>query len=82
VVVKIKDGARNGGWVRTSDQVRELGARLDPDLRDFIDRAIVPILVKEYLAITEADNELARECCDAAHFVSNTAARELRVVRP
>ena len=68
--------------MKTSDQVRKLGARLDPALRDFIDRAIVPILVKEYLAITEAENELARECSDAAHFVSNTAARELRAVRP
>ena len=27
-----------------------LGARLDPDLRDFIDRAIVPALVREYIA--------------------------------
>lgn len=31
-------------------EVERLGARLDPDLRDFIDRAIVPALVREYIA--------------------------------
>ena len=27
-----------------------LGARIDPDLRDFIDRVIIPVLVRDYIA--------------------------------
>jgi hypothetical protein len=40
---------------------QKVDARLDPDLRDFIDRAIVPILVKKYLAGIAAENDLADE---------------------
>ena len=32
---------------------------LTPELKQFIDCAIVPILVKEYLAVTADENELA-----------------------
>jgi hypothetical protein len=55
---------------------------LTPELKEFIDRAIVPILVKEYLAVTNLENGLAEKDADAAHFVSSTAARKLRAVRP
>ena len=47
---------------------------LTPELRDFIDRAIVPILVKEYLAAMEIEKELAVKPRRAAHSQRNTAA--------
>ena len=47
---------------------------IDPDLKAFIDRVIVPILVKEYLDMAEAKNVLAVEDSNAANFVSCTAA--------
>jgi hypothetical protein len=34
---------------------------LTPELQEFIDRAIVPALVKQYLAETESKNELAKQ---------------------
>jgi len=40
---------------------------LTPELKDFIDRAIVPILVKEYLAAMEIEKELAVKPRRAAH---------------
>lgn len=52
---------------------------LTPELKDFIDRVVVPILVKEYLAVTDFENELAKSDSDAANSVSRTAAPELRV---
>jgi hypothetical protein len=41
---------------------RNAGARLDPQLKDLIDRVIVPILVKEYLAVNEIDLAESPEC--------------------
>jgi hypothetical protein len=56
---------------------------LTPELKDFIDRAIVPILVKEYLAATGLENELAARPPRAAHSHRNTAAPTVRgKVRP
>jgi hypothetical protein len=63
-------------------QCRRRQSPLNPELKEFIDRAIVPILVKEYLAVTNLENGLAEKDADAAHFVSSTAARKLRAVRP
>ena len=40
---------------------------IDPDLKGFIDRVIVPILVKEYLELAESE-------ADGANSVSSTAA--------
>ena len=55
-----------------------LGASdLTPELKDFIDRAIVPALVARYLD----EIELAKKDADAAHSDSNTAA-PVRTVRP
>jgi hypothetical protein len=51
---------------------------LTPELKDFIDRAIVPALMNQYLA----EAELAKRDFNAAHSVSNTATPELRTVRP
>jgi len=62
-------------------QARE-NSPLTPELKEFIDRAIVPVLVKQYLAVTEGEDNLADDAPDAAHFVSSTAARELRAVKP
>lgn len=55
---------------------------LTPELKAFIDAAIVPVLIKEYLAVSGIENELAKNDSDAAHFDSRTAARELRAVKP
>jgi hypothetical protein len=51
---------------------------LTPELKDFIDHAIVPALVKQYLS----EIDLANSDSDAAHSVRNTAAPELRTMRP
>lgn len=51
---------------------------LTPELKEFIERAIVPALVKEYLA----EIELANSDSDAAHSQRNTAAPKLRTMRP
>jgi len=55
---------------------------LTPPLRDFIDRAILPILVKEYLAVSEVENDLADDAPGAAHSVSRTSAPRPRKVKP
>jgi hypothetical protein len=47
---------------------------IDPDLKGFIDRVIVPILVKEYLEMSEVESVLAKEDSGEANFVSSTAA--------
>ena len=56
---------------------------LTPELKDFIDRVIVPILVKEYLAVSDPENQLAKHDSDAAHFAKARGPhRSLRTVRP
>lgn len=55
---------------------------LTPALKDFIDRAIVPALVKQCLALADRENDLAERDSDRAHSVSSTAAPGLREVRP
>ena len=55
---------------------------LTPELREFIDHAIVPVLLKQYLALAVPQNKLAEEDSDTAHSVSSTAAPGLREVRP
>jgi hypothetical protein len=47
---------------------------LTPALKDFIDRAIVPVLVKRYLALANRENELAEQASDEGNSVSYTAA--------
>jgi hypothetical protein len=47
---------RNG--LRVTERQR-LGAKLDPALRDFVDRVIVPALVREYIAEHGTPNQLA-----------------------
>jgi hypothetical protein len=55
---------------------------LTPELKAFIDATIVPVLVKQYLALDECESELAEEDSDAAHSLSSTAAPGLRELRP
>ncbi len=55
-------------------QRRKKPVEIDPDLKEFIDHVIVPILVKEYMELVDAENVLANEDSDAAHSVSSTAA--------
>jgi hypothetical protein len=45
---------------------------LTPELKDFIDRVIVPILVKDYLAVSDPESHLAKNGSDAAHFAKAT----------
>jgi hypothetical protein len=48
---------------------------LTPELREFIDRAIVPALVKQYLAELDDENELAKPNARVSQSLSSTAAR-------
>jgi hypothetical protein len=47
---------------------------LTPEMKDFIDRAIVPALVKQYLAEVDAENKLAKPAARVALSDSSTAA--------
>jgi len=47
------------------------GSRLDPRLKDFVDRVIVPALVREYLV---QSRELAEEQAKIAHLATLTSA--------
>jgi len=47
---------------------------LTPELKEFIDRAIVPILVKQYLAEQHQGQKLARGVKDVAQSTASTAA--------
>jgi hypothetical protein len=51
---------------------------LTAEMKEFIDRAIVPALVKQYLS----EMDLANSDSDAAHSQRNTAAPKLRTMRP
>jgi len=51
---------------------------LTPELKEFIDRAIVPALVKQCLA----EIDLAKRDSDTANSGRHTAAPELRTMRP
>ena len=54
---------------------------LTPELKEFIDNAIVPILVKQYLAEDDKMNELAEQGGDVSKSTRSTAT--LRgLVRP
>ena len=55
---------------------------LTPELRDFIDRVIVPILVKEYLAATGQQNELAKTDSDAANSGQQHCRTGVRTLTP
>jgi hypothetical protein len=52
-----------------------LNSPLTPRLREFIDRAIVPALVRSYLATDEAKIDLAHDESDAAHSDSSTGPK-------
>lgn len=51
---------------------------LTPELRDFIDRAIVPVLVKQYIEMME----LAKTARDASHSQKPHGRTKPRKVRP
>lgn len=56
----------------------KLASPLTPELREFIDRAIVPALVKQYLSELDGENELAKPNACMPKSDSNTAAPILR----
>jgi len=61
---------------------KQAGKLVDPDLKEFIDLVIVPILVKEYLTLNASENDLANRDRSAGHSDDSTAAPTLREVRP
>lgn len=63
------------------DLTRVSRARLDPNLREWIDRVIVPILVHEYLAQMGDENRLASKPANVANCSCNTSEFK-REVRP
>ena len=83
-VVKLESKARPAPKVCRRLQRRQAEeSPLTSELKAFIDAAIVPVLVKQYLALDrEHELELAERDSDAAHSVSSTAAPGLREVRP
>lgn len=70
-----KPGAKR---LRIVSNRRQKKSSLTPELREFIDRAIVPALVKQALA----EIDLAESESDAAKSLRRTAALKLRTVRP
>jgi len=46
--------------VTSALSTQELGAKLSPDVREWVDRVIVPALMREYLAEETARNCLAK----------------------
>jgi hypothetical protein len=64
--------------VSAKSRPSEADSPLTPALKEFIDHAIVPYLVKE--ALKNPENDLAKEGSDAVHFDRYTAAPE--TVRP
>lgn len=48
---------------------------LTPELREFIDRAIVPALVKQYLSELDGENKLAESNARVSQSLSSTADR-------
>jgi hypothetical protein len=61
---------------------KQAGKLVDPDLKEFIDLVIVPILVKEYLTLNASENDLANRDRSAGRPDDSTAAPTLREVRP
>ena len=84
-VVKLESKPRRAPKFCTRLQSRAARARvreespLTPELKAFIDAAIVPVLVKQYL---DRENELAERDTDTAHSVSSTATPGRRKVKP
>jgi hypothetical protein len=64
---------------RPVTEMRSAGSPLTPELKEFADRVLVPILLKEYLASVGPEIELAKEDSGASN--SPTAARRLRQLR-
>ncbi len=80
-LVKLESKSRMAPRIRRRPQSRpaHAGMRekspLTPDLKAFIDAAIVPVLVKRYLALEGRENELAKRDCDAGHSASTRPHR-------
>ena len=55
---------------------------LTPELKEFIDRAIVPALVRDYLATAGGKIDLAPNESGAAHSDSSTVPKLIGAVRP
>jgi hypothetical protein len=68
--------------IKIESRRRAAESSLTPELKEFIDHTIVPILVRQYLAEEQAALKLANELPSAANSVSNTAAPEPGMWRP
>jgi hypothetical protein len=56
-------------------EIERLGARLDPNLREFLDRVVVPLLVRKYLREHEDVNRVANPAKAVRQFQSYDAGR-------
>jgi len=63
--------ARKGTGVWVTER-QKLGAKLDPWMRDFVDRVIVPALVREYIAENAEPNSLAEPARAVRQFPSKS----------
>jgi len=60
--------------VKFESREQEAESPLTPELKQFIDRVIVPILVKRFLAEHTAEDKLAAAPIDVAESPDKTAA--------
>ncbi len=66
--------------VQLGKQAGRRDSPLTPELRAFIDAVVVPLLVREYLAEMERENELALQTPKMAQCVANEIATAEEVV--
>jgi hypothetical protein len=62
-------------------KIERLGAKLDPDLRGFIDSVIVPMLVREYITRHGSGIDIARPTRAVPQFQSDTKLSAERIPR-
>lgn len=68
--------------MRARPRLADKVSPLTPELKEFIDRAIVPALVKQFLAELDAENKLAKMDAPMAKSLSSAAAPTLMGVGP
>ena len=62
-------------------KIERLGAKLDPDLRGFINSVLVPMLVREYITRHGSGIDIARPTRAVPQFQSDTKLSAERIPR-
>ena len=62
-------------------EIERLGARLDPDLRGFIDSVIVPILIRDYITQHGSGIHIAEPARAVPQFQPDTKPSAERILR-